>query len=701
MRTTTAALALLIGSSPGFAQEGYLDRLSAAPGETVSVHVSGDATISVWRSRYFGDDTLLLQEGPFGVPAPTDAPGSYALVSTRPALEITGDISLEAWVRPVAGSGGAFRGILSKYSVPNDTAYNIYLMPSGQLSFYLSDDGVFTTDNRTLSTEPLPTGTWTHVVATYDGEQKRIYLDGQLDVADPRTGPIFDNAEPVRVGAYGSGGAAAEFFDGEIDSPAIYDRALTPAEIEQRFAEKADYTASNPGVLPGAVAQWNFGELDGAVLADATGNGHDLTLVNYGTRGVPGPSPRLGPTGSHSIRFSEADLYDLGWPSPFAFVIPPTWESGMYYVQVGSQKLPLVVKPDPSARRRIAVLAATNTWHAYNAWSGNSLYTLHPGSPGPISYYVNMRQPNPGVCFSCTPGGGYQHLVDAERYLYKWLDDHGYRFDLYSDLDLHRDPDLLEPYAVLILNGHSEYWSHEMVDHVEAFQAQGGSIVNLSGNTMWSLVTYNDDFTIMEGRKHPHGSGSIPADERWHSQAGGVLGGTLRCLGRPEHAVIGTGYGVLASSPNFGWARVLEPEHWVFAGTGVGPHSVFGERAPNGGRMFGHESDVVLPQWTPANAVVLARAEYPVLVSSLDVSNCQSRSTSSVQVGGDIVYFDHPGGGGVFGIPSVAAGSSLIGDPVASQMVDNVLRRFLGKRPKIRRAEEPLRGASFPVPFGR
>ncbi len=312
-----------------------------------------------------------------------------------------------------------------------------------------------------------------------------------------------------------------------------------------------------------------------------------------------------------------------------------------------------------------------------------------------------MRQPNPGVCFSCTPGGGYQHLVDAERYLYKWLDDQGWPFDLYSDLDLHRDPALLEPYRVLFLNGHSEYWSHEMVDHVEAFQAQGGSLVNLSGNTMWSLVTFNDDFTIIEGRKHPHSAGTIPADERWHSQAGGVLGGTLRCIGRPEHAVIGTGYGVLTSSPNFGWARVLEPQHWVFAGTGVAMHTVFGERAPNGGRMFGHESDVVLPQWTPANAVVLARAEYPVFVSSLNISNCQSRSSLSVQTGGDVVYFDHPGGGGVFGIPSVAAGSSLIGDPVASRMVDNVLRRFLDKRPRIRRADEPLRGASFPVPFGR
>ena len=310
-----------------------------------------------------------------------------------------------------------------------------------------------------------------------------------------------------------------------------------------------------------------------------------------------------------------------------------------------------------------------------------------------------MRQPNPGLCFGCqTPGSGYQHLIDAERYLYKWLDDHGYPFDLYTDLDLHRNPDLLDTYDVLMLNGHNEYWSHEMIDHVEAFQAQGGSVVNLSGNTMWSLVTYDPDFTIMEGRKHPHGSGTIPADERWHSQAGGVLGGTMRCIGRPEHAVIGTGYGILTSSPNFGWATVLRPAHWVFAGTGVGPHTEFGLVGLNGGRMFGHESDVVLPQWTPANAVVLARAKYPILVGSLNISNCQTRSSPLVSVGGDVVYFDHPGGGGVFGIPSVAAGGSLMVDAVATRMLQNVLGRFLKEPPRTRRVSDRPRSVPFPVP---
>lgn len=677
MRILSSVVLLPFLAGPLSGQAAFLDRLSAAPGDTVNVHLSSSASsMSVWRTRYFGDDTQVLSAGAASVPGWTHVRGSYAEVGNNGSFELTSTLSLEAWIRPAVSGDGNFYGILSKYSVPNQAAFMIYLMPSGQLSFYLGATGAFNAGNRTLSSNPVPVNAWTHVVATYDGQDKRIYINGQLDVVDPRTGPIFNNNQPVRVAAYGNGGSADFTFNGGIDSPAIYNRALTPGEISQRFIERAEYTAGNPGLLPGAVAQWNFEERDGSVLADASANGNDLTLHNYGTRGVPGPGLRNSASGSHCVRFSDEDSFNPEWPVGYSFTVEPTWDSGLYYVLVAGVKHALVVKPDPAAREKIAVLAATNTWHAYNSQSGNNLYAAHKG--GRIAYYVGMKQRNVSSHLDIhTPGGSYSHLADAERYLYKWLDDNGYAFDLYSDLDLHQDPNLLDSYSVLMLNGHNEYWTHAMIDHVEAFLDQGGSLVNLSGNTMWSLVTFDPTFSVMEGRKHPHSAGVIPANERWHSQDGEPLGGTSRCIGRPEHEVIGTGYGVLVSAPNFGWGEVLEPAHWVFAGTGVTTGSTFGQSGLNGGGMFGHESDVVLPQWTPPNTVLLAQARYPVTVSSLNISNCQSRSTSSVTSGGDVIYFDHEGGGGVFGIPSVAAGSSLVVDAVATQMVRNVLDRFL------------------------
>ncbi len=665
-------------SSPAPAQ--FVWPQSAAPGETVEVFMSASQTweVKVFRSFYFGDEVELLASPEMQGRLQPSARGSFAYVPTNPSLEITGPLSLEAWIRPSTAGSGSFQGILSKYSAPQNTAYNIYLMDTGHVSFYLGQTGAFTTAGRLLTSQPMTNNVWAHIVATWDGTTKRLYVNGQLDASEPFAGPIFDTAEPVRVGSYGAFGVAAEFFDGQIDSPAIYNRPLTPAEIQQRFAERADYNQQNPGVLPGAVAQWNFEERDGNVLVDATGNGHDLTLVNYGTRGVPGPMPRTSPQDSHSIRFASDDRVNPPWESDYSFTIPATWDSGFYVVEITRPvgpafRIPLIVKPAPAKRERIAVLAATNTWHAYNSWTRN-MYERHPSG---IAYYVGMKQPNPGARADLhSPGSGISHLVDAERYLYRWLDDNGYPFDLYSDLDLHRDPNLLDAYDVLVLNGHSEYWSHQMIDHLEAFQAAGGSVVNLSGNTMWSLVTFDPTFSVIEGRKHPHSAGTIPADERWHSQDGEPLGGTMRCIGRPEHEVIGTGYGIGAGAAR-GWATVRLPNHWVFAGTGVAEGQPFGQGGLNGGAMMGYEIDVVDPQWTPANVEIIAVGAYPGSTPQLGITNCQTRSTWSVQTGGDIIYYDHPGGGGVFGIPSVTVGGTLVVDGIATQMLRNVLNRFL------------------------
>jgi hypothetical protein len=44
-------------------------------------------------------------------------------------------------------------------------------------------------------------------------------------------------------------------------------------------------------------------------------------------------------------------------------------------------------------------------------------------------------------------------------------------------------------------------------------------------------------------------------------------------------------------------------------------------------------------------------------------------------LGGDITYYDHPGGGFVFAAGSLTLGGSLVVDPVLSGLVGNVLQR--------------------------
>ncbi len=691
MRPTLArVLASLLCCAPAAAQVGFLDKQSAAPGETVQVFVNHGAPyrIKVQYSPLF-DKIELLDSGPLPASQQVTQKGSCAFVDDGPALKITGDITLEAWVKPSMVSSSAFAGILTKYVNPGETAYGIYLMPGGQVSFYLGTTGVFSETNRLLSTSPLPSDQWTHVVATWDGTTKRLYLDGQPDTSEHFAGPIFDTTEEVYVGAFNGGaGAPHSFLNGSIDSPAIYDAALTPAQIATRFAERADYDEQTPGVLPSTVGQWNFQEAEATTLADATGNGHDLTLVNYANRSVPGPA-WVGPAKPTQwcIRFSEEDLYNPPWTPTWSFVVDPTWEPGFHLVELsnqgggGKRDLPFIVKPQPGGEAPIFALVNTNTWAAYNQSWTQGLYSGHPG--GDINNYSGLQNPNTDALANLqSPGGGLAHLVDAERYLWGWLVLEGYDFDLYTDLDLHRDPNLLDPYRIFMITGHSEYWSTVEMDHLEAFQNRGGSVLNLSGNTMWSRVTYSQDFTMMEGRKHPWGSGSSvhPPGERWHSTGGRVLGGTLRCVGRPEHELILTGFGLtMTAAGTHGVYQVENPSHWVFAGTGVTAGQKFGQQSLNGGAIIHFEADYTDAFWgTPAGTQILALGvDFTGPVQDLDVSSCQTRVWSTVYKGGDVAYYDHPGGGGVFAMPSVTTGGALPVSPVASRMVSNVLDRFL------------------------
>ncbi len=698
---TLAALAWATCTLPLSGAEGFLDRLSARPGDTVTVYFSGPAHgIEVYHSIDFGNQVLIAQSGTIPGQWQSVPTGSYASAPSSPSVELTGTISLEAWIQPTYHAGG-FNGILTKYSNPGDTAYGIYLMPTRQLSFYLGETGVFSETNRLLTTNPISLWEWTHVVATYDGSTKRIYLNGELDVSQDRTGAIFDTDEPVRVASFGSAGLAGSFFDGVIDAPAIYDRALTPGEISKRYRQRGQHLTGS--ILPGCVARWSFDELRGTVLADDSGNDNALALVNNATRSVAGPEPgnplplsllqgtnMPERTPNPAIRFASDDAFNPPWTPSWSFVVPPGSPSGFYGVAIRTASgiagvLPLVVNPDPGAKAPIAVLANANTWAAYNRWGhGKSqpecLYTRH--LDGTVVYYIGLRQPNPGGEMQVhTPGGGFTDLVGAERYLTAWLPQNGYAFDLYTDIDLHRDPHLLDDYEVFMIQGHSEYWTHEEVDRVEAFLNAGGDVVNLSGNTMWSIVSYNADYTIMEGRKHPWSiTGLIPPSERWHSQRANVLGGTFRCVGRPEHAILGTGYGIIVWSPNFGFYAVLEPNHWVFAGTGLNLYDTFGDSGLNGGGILGHEMDVTDPQWSPPNIEILAiGAGFGGAATQLHITDCETRQTPGVQFGGEMTYYDHPGGGGVFSAPTVAYGGALPVDAAAAQVLRNVLDRFLAQ----------------------
>src|SRR5262249_47290445 len=143
--------------------------------------------------------------------------------------------------------------------------------------------------------------------------------------------------------------------------------------------------------------------------------------------------------------------------------------------------------PGRSATIIYNVQVATN--QAYNPAGGHSLY---PNIATPV--LSKPPEPPGGKVSLRRPGGGPSEVFDTS--LIAWLETRGYGplVEYCTDLDLHQDKTgtLLNSYKLLLVVGHSEYWSWEMRRNVERFICNGGNVAFLSSNTCWWRIHFVD-----------------------------------------------------------------------------------------------------------------------------------------------------------------------------------------------------------------
>jgi len=140
------------------------------------------------------------------------------------SLDLTSAFTLEAWVYPTATSG--WRTVILKEH-NNGLAYALYARENvARPSGWVSIGGV---DRSVAGPSALALNAWSHLVTTFDGSTLQVYVNGVLVQSSAANG-----AAPVSTGALRIGGNAiwGEYFKGRIDEVRIYNRALSPAEIQ-------------------------------------------------------------------------------------------------------------------------------------------------------------------------------------------------------------------------------------------------------------------------------------------------------------------------------------------------------------------------------------------------------------------------------------------------------------------------------------
>ncbi len=147
---------------------------------------------------------------------------AYVDCGTSETLTPTAAVTLEAWVNPASAPKGE-PSIAGKY-------VNNYVITGyqGQFYWYIGSGG-----NNCHA--PMKIGAWQHVVGVYDGEQMSLYINGAR-VASGKSAVKMTGAEGhFYMGCLNPGGQDTSYFNGMIGAVRLYSRALSDAEIAERY----------------------------------------------------------------------------------------------------------------------------------------------------------------------------------------------------------------------------------------------------------------------------------------------------------------------------------------------------------------------------------------------------------------------------------------------------------------------------------
>ena len=172
--------------------------------------------------------TGVMQDGSGSLSINLDG-NKHVLGADSAALEFTGSapFTLEAWFITDTVAGNAI--IIQKQENGKVDGWELG-RASSVLFFSREGGGVL---SEIVTGNVVFVGTTHYVVGTYDGTTLSLYLDGALIATDATVVSMDANAVTLSIGRDSVTGAAN--LDGRIDEVAIYDRALTPAEILEHW----------------------------------------------------------------------------------------------------------------------------------------------------------------------------------------------------------------------------------------------------------------------------------------------------------------------------------------------------------------------------------------------------------------------------------------------------------------------------------
>jgi hypothetical protein len=239
----------LAAGSDGSSDQGALVTFTTAGGFTRTAVAESD--LALWYPMYEGAGSTVYDESGnnldtdvFDTPSWTstaktdggaldfDGADDYIAVATDPAIEITDDHSVCAWVRPASlpSNTGKSISVTSKSDGSNYIAYYIDTAGTTDKIFAGFFDGDW---YRAESSKTISKDTWLHIGYSYDASagEIRLFWNGSEEATANAPTSAPSGSGGLSVGRYGFNNS--RYWDGIIDDVRLYNVELS----EQQFSD--------------------------------------------------------------------------------------------------------------------------------------------------------------------------------------------------------------------------------------------------------------------------------------------------------------------------------------------------------------------------------------------------------------------------------------------------------------------------------
>ncbi len=385
-----------------------------------------------------------------------------------------------------------------------------------------------------------------------------------------------------------------------------------------------------------------------------------FTNISGGERSVPDSSYKYG----------------CNWPISLSTIVPDSWFPGVYYASfptsAGTKSVVFFVKAkNPGTYSKILYLASADTWEAYNPYGGKSLYDFN-STDSVRSYKVSFLRP--GRAYN-----GFPEFFN-ELPIMKWLFNNNINVEYAVNYDLYSNPLLLKNYSILLIAGHSEYWSYPERIQVQNFEQGGGNVIILSGNSIWWQVRYEDNGNTLVCYKDKSldplaGIRDSLVTVNWHNPP----------INDPENKVTGLSFiagGYVNNGINLPWSEgyggytVINHHNWVFDGTNLEEGENFGY--PDS--IVGNETDGALFVWQNGIPYLTGLDGSPKNYRVLGISPAIYPLGITPDPHAMMGIFHVPGGGSVFNAATIFWSRGFNKNFYVQKITRNVLDKFTQNR---------------------